>query len=59
MERDELSVTHPVSRMLRNAINLDGVAFARFGIVAIKVMSGTDIISEWRASPHVGSRPQP
>jgi hypothetical protein len=38
-----------VSRPVSRPIDLTGFDFATFGIVAIKVMSGTDIISEWRS----------
>ena len=34
-----------------SAIDLDPIDLKLFGIVAIKVMSGTSIISEWRADP--------
>ncbi|WP_283810999.1 hypothetical protein [Bradyrhizobium zhanjiangense] len=40
----------PLSHPVLNAIDLDGIDFKLFGIVGTKVMSGTRIISERRAS---------
>jgi hypothetical protein len=47
----ELSVTRPVSRMpcamiSPAALDLDGIDFAKFGITAIRVMSGADVVRE-------------
>ncbi len=51
MKRDEFSVTRPFARIRAEAIDLDGIDFAAFGIVAIRVMSGTEVVASWaRAS---------
>lgn len=67
LEEDSYRADTPVSRMpcammiSTNAINLDGFDFKRFGITAIRMMSGTSVISEWTAceAPQARSRPPP
>ncbi|UPT97271.1 hypothetical protein J4G48_0003550 [Bradyrhizobium barranii subsp. apii] len=41
MERDEFSVTLPSST------DLAGINFEKFGIIAIRLMRGTDVLREW------------
>lgn len=49
----ELNVTRPVSQMpcamiRANAIDLDTIDLAKFGVIAVRVMRGTDVLREWK-----------